>query len=202
MLLPPTTFLGFFTERTLLRTSSSNKQEKDYLTQGATSCHSPDVAETPQQTSAVDGVGPSHPPPALTSSSDDANARALLHAKMVHRMSPRCPCPSLLRPTGFRNELWPWRAVSRKPVVSSEPSSTHPHQRATHESGSLPNCPVNSGYVLSFLLRAGCQSCAIPPARTEDVGGHLDSQVTPTWCLLPIGALLTILWQTDPCRGP
>ena len=53
----------------------------------APSCNGHDVAVLPNNVGSG-RVGPSHPPPALTSSSDVANALALLHAKIaLHLMS-------------------------------------------------------------------------------------------------------------------
>ena len=118
----------------------------------------------------------------LPCSSNDANALALLHAKMVlHCMNHTALARACW---GTSSDRALALASCLKKACLLGPYSTHLASEH-HESGSaeLP-WALNTS---SPSIFARLPELRHPPASTEDVGSHPDSQVTPTWCLLPIG---------------
>ena len=136
-------------KKTLLRTPITRGTH--YM---APSCNGPDVAALPNNVGSG-RVGPSHPPPALISSSDVANALALLHAKIALHLMSHAALARAAAGAPVPTELWPWR----EGLCPAHLASEH------HESGS-PKLPCELGMGPLFPSPCGCQSCPVLPHAT------------------------------------
>ena len=155
-------------------------------------------------TSAVEGVGPSHPPLPLASSRDDAKALALLHAKMViHRRNHaalardwRNTAPvwalALARGAFAPSSFWPWREQLHPPSRNVPVANRHV-SLGTPVLCRLPTGPVEQRKSLSNHFKPAHP--AAPEAPSPNRGPRC-------WCQPWLRPLRTLWLPATPTRFP